>query len=148
VRPSAMHLAPRSTLTAAALALVLGLSACGKEGSETPGSTPGSTGSGSTPPSATGGETRAPTAGDGPAGGSSGFKGSVPAADASGAPSTGGSTAASGGTTATNPSAGASRPAAGVTNNGGLPASQLGSMPRSEGSKNSSPDNSTGNAVR
>ena len=144
MRPSAMHLAPRSTLTAAALALVLGLSACGKEGSETPGST----GSGSTPPSATGGETRAPTAGDGPAGGSSGFKGSVPAADASGAPSTGGSTAASGGTTATNPSAGASSPAAGVTNNGGLPASQLGSMPRSEGSKNSSPNNSTGNAVR
>jgi hypothetical protein len=47
------------------------------------------------------------------------------------------------------PAAAASSPASsGVTTDGGLPASQLGSMPTSSGSKNSSPNNSTGNAVR
>jgi hypothetical protein len=35
-----------------------------------------------------------------------------------------------------------------VTTNGGLPASQLGNLPSSNGSKNSSPNNSTGNAAR
>jgi hypothetical protein len=42
----------------------------------------------------------------------------------------------------------ASGSSASTTTNGGLPASQLGSMPSSDGSKNSSPNNSTGNASR
>jgi hypothetical protein len=49
---------------------------------------------------------------------------------------------------AASPSAAASGAASGTTTNGGLPASQLGSMPTSSGSKNSTPSNSTGNATR
>jgi hypothetical protein len=52
---------------------------------------------------------------------------------------------------ASTPAAGASSPASpasGVTTNGGLPASQLGSIATPGGSKNSSPNNSTGNAAR
>lgn len=94
----------KTASTLALVALILALSACGKEGSNA-GNTPDSTGSGPTP-----------SAGD---------------------------------SQAANPAPGASSgAAAGVTNNGGLPASQLGSMPTSSGSKNSSPNNSTGNATR
>jgi hypothetical protein len=86
-----LHSAPGAL--AMTLALVLGLSACGKEGSSGAAST------------------RA---------------GAAPAA----------------------PAAGASSPASGVTTNGGLPASELGSIATPGGSKNSSPNNSTGNAAR
>lgn len=133
-----------------ALVLAVSLGGCNRQADSNPGSTPGSTGSGATPAASSGTDSRAPGAGDSPAGGSSGFKGSTPAADASGAPSTGGSSAAQAGPeqgTASSPSTGASGATAGVTTNGGLPASQLGNATTS-GSKNSSPNNSTGNASR
>jgi hypothetical protein len=154
VRPFSRCSTQGPGLAVMALVFALGLSACGKEDAGGPGNTPGSTGSGSAPAAATGAEgSRTPLAGDSPAGGSSGFKGGVPAPDASGAPSTGGTTAPGSNTSgqsqnsAANPTAGASA-ASGTTTNGGLPASQLGSMPTSSGSKNSSPNNSTGNASR
>jgi hypothetical protein len=136
--------------TLAVLALALALSACGKKDADDTGSTPGSTGSGATPSASSGTEAaRTPSAGDSPAGGSSGFKGGVPAADASGAPSSGGTTApAAGGAAPASSPAAASSAASGTTTNGGLPASQLGSIATPGGSKNSSPNNSTGNAAR
>jgi hypothetical protein len=89
-----LHSAPGAL--AMTLALVLGLSACGKEGSSGAAGTPA---------------------------------GAAPAAPAAGASSP-------------------ASPASGVTTNGGLPASQLGSIATPGGSKNSSPNNSTGNAAR
>jgi hypothetical protein len=158
MNPFAHPSSPRRSLAFLPLVLVaLALTACGKQGNNDAGTTPGSTGSGAAPAAVTGTEAaRTPSTGDSPAGGSSGFKGSVPSPDASGGPSTGGTNAPGGGSaagaagpgaTANPPAAGASG-ASGTTTNGGLPGSQTGSIATPGGSTNSTPNSSTGNASR
>lgn len=135
------------------LLVLLGLSACGDStrGSSTPAAMEAPRGTGSS-----GVSTATPAAADTPAGGSSGHQGMPPVPDSSGGPPSGGAASAgvgsapsrpAPGATTSTPEPGSAAQGGGFTAQPGLPARQTGQA-QTQGSTNSTPSSSTGNASR